>query len=179
MAQVRALSRVGVGALKAWPVDFPKRIQNNFWREASNDAATVCLFNPDDNEPYKARILVQPFGRRRAPANWGRAVTFIQLMACELLTLTVAALVGDVFCDEPASEETIGFRAFKRLEELIGFLTSDKKDRPTTALLLLGAQVAIGGYILLRRCTTGARGQTTWTHSASLAQELPNTGGCH
>ena len=145
MAQVIALSKVGAGDIKAWSADFPNAYKTIALRDASNDAATVCFTNPDDNKPYEARILVQPFGRRRAPANWGMVVTFVQFLACELLSLTVAAFVGDVFCDEPASASTIGRWAFKRLEALIGFLAYDKKgEKPTSALPILGDHVAIG-----------------------------------
>ena len=113
--------------------------------DASKDAATVCFINPDDNKPYKARILAQPFGGRRAPANWGMVATFIQFLACERLSLTVSAFVGDVFRSEPASAETSSFWSFKRIAELVGFPTSDKQGQhPTTALHLLGDQVAIG-----------------------------------
>ena len=82
-AQVRALSHVGVGDLEAWSVDFRNAYKTIASHEASNDAATVCFINPEDNKPYKARTLVQPFGRRREPANWGRVATFIQFLACE------------------------------------------------------------------------------------------------
>ena len=114
-------------------------------RETSNEAATTCFVNPTEKRPYKAQILVQPFGRRRAPCNWGRVVTCIQFLARELLALCVAAFVDDVCAAEPSTTATSGFWAFKRLVRLIGFITSDRKDQqPTTSLLLLGAQVAIG-----------------------------------
>ena len=179
MAQVRALSHGGVEDLRARCVDFPNEYKTIALREASNDAATVCYINPEDNKPYKARILVQPFGSRRAPANWGRVVTFIQFIAREILSLAVAAFVDDVFCDEPASAQTSGFWAFKRLSGLIGFFTSDKKDqRPTTALPPAWGSGRDWAYFILRRCAAGACGQTTGAHSAGPTNQLPNTGGC-
>ena len=100
--------------------------------------------NPKTNTPHNARILVQPFGRSRAPANWGRVVTFVQFLAKRLLFLALGAFVDDVYCAEPASLATSGFRAFERLADLLGFPASDKKDQPpNTSLVLLGALISI------------------------------------
>ena len=66
-------------------------------------------------------------------------------MARELLAHRVASFVDDVFASEPSTAETSGFWVSKRLVQLVGFITSDRKgQQPTTSLLLLGAQVAIG-----------------------------------
>ena len=147
VAQVRALSHVGAVDLRDWSVDFPNAYKTIASHETSNEAATICFAKPTDNRPYKAHILVQPFGSRREPENWGRVATFIQFLARELLALSVSAFVDDVFSAEPAATATSGFWAFKTLSQLIGFLTSDKKgQQPATSLLLLGAQVSIGKF---------------------------------
>ena len=145
VSQVRDLSHVGAVDLRDWPVGFPIAYKTIESHEPSDEAVAVCFANPDGNLPYKAQISAQPFGRRRAPSNWGRVVTFIQFLAREILSLTVSAFPGDVYAAEPASAATGGFWPPKRLDRLIGFITPDKKGRPpTTSLLLLGAPVAIG-----------------------------------
>ena len=85
----------------------------------------------------------QPFGSRRAPANWGRGVAFLQFLARKLLSLIVGAYVEDVFCSEFCAIAKSGFWAPKRLCALLGFNTSDRKDqRPSTRMHLLGAEVS-------------------------------------
>ena len=82
----------GAGDLKQWSVDLPhayKTIANP--PPSSSEAAHICFLNPVDNRPYKCRILAQPFGSRRAPANWGRVVVSIQFLALRLLSLVAGA----------------------------------------------------------------------------------------
>ena len=45
---------------------------------SSSEAAKIYFINPVDNRPYKSKITALPFGIRRAPANWGRVVSFLQ-----------------------------------------------------------------------------------------------------
>ena len=71
--------------------------------------------NPNANKPYKARVLVQPFGSRRSPANWGRVVTFLQFAACELLRVTTGAFVDEVCSVESHRIAMSSFWAFKQL----------------------------------------------------------------
>ena len=101
-------------------------------------ASHIFFINP----AYKARVLVQPFRSRRDPANWGRVVTFLQFAAGELLQVATGAFVDDVFCVEEHRLAMSGFPAFKQLCEIIGAPTSNKKDRPPAAwMVLLGADV--------------------------------------
>ena len=145
VAHVRTLAKLGGSDFKAWSVDFSNAYKTIGLHESSVGAATVCFVNPTTNAPYKARILVQPFGSRRAPANWGRVVAFIQFLASELLTLTVGTFAGDVYCAEPASLAQSGFWAFKQLAGLLGFPTSDRKYQPPSKdIVLLGATISIG-----------------------------------
>lgn len=83
--------------------------------EDSKDVSHICLANHTNKRMYKARVLVQPFGSRCAPANLGRAVTFTQLAAVGILHITAGAFAGDVFCVESHRLATIGFRAFGQL----------------------------------------------------------------
>ena len=137
VAQARTVANLGQGNLKARSVDFPNGYKTIGIRGKSKDAATVCFARPDGNKPFKARILSQPFGSRRAPANWGRVATCCQFLASRLLTLVVAAYAGDIFCCEPPATFTSGFRAFEALAKLLGPPTSDRKDHPHTGNIYL------------------------------------------
>ena len=144
VAQVRTIAKLGASDFKAWSVDFPNAYKTIGLRESSKGASSVCFVNPHTNAPRKARILVQPFGSSRSPANWGRVVTSIQFLAKELLALVAGAFAGDVYGAEPTCAAASGFWAFKRLSWLLGFPTSDKKDQPPcTNLGLLGALISI------------------------------------
>ena len=132
------------GELKQWSVDFSLAYKTIALHPSSSEVANICFLNPADYRPYKCRILVQPFGSRRAPANWGRVVTFPQFLARRLLSLVVGAYVDDVFCSESSYLAKSGFWASKRLCALLGFVTSDRKGQPPSAKMhLLGAEVTL------------------------------------
>ena len=105
----------GAEGLKLRSVDCPHAYKTIAQRPSSSEAAHICFLNPVDNRPYESRILAQPFGSRRAPANWGRGVTFLQFLARRLLPLVMGAYVDDVFCSESNYMAKSGFRVFKRL----------------------------------------------------------------
>ena len=90
-------------------------------RPSSSEASYICFLNPIDNRPYKSPILAQPYGSRRAPANWGRVATFLQFLARVLLSLAAVAYVGDVYSSESNYMEKSGLWAFGRLCSLLGF----------------------------------------------------------
>ena len=143
-AMARTFAEAGSTDLKARSVDFSNAYKAIGLHTDSDNAATVCFARPRDNKPFKAKILAQPFGSSRAPANWGRVVTFIQFLAMRLLTLIVASYVDDIFCCEPTATCASGFWAFKALTRLLGFHTSDEKGQtPAYQVYLLGAVVEL------------------------------------
>ena len=75
--------------LRAWSLDFSRAYKTIAHHPGSAEASYTCIINHADNRPYTARILVQPFGSRRAPANWGRVVTCIQFVAHKLIYVEV------------------------------------------------------------------------------------------
>ena len=101
-------------------VDFPNAYQTIGLRHDSRDVALVCFVDPCANAPHKARILAQPCGCRRAPANWGRVVAFRQFTARRLFNLSAGEFVDDVYCAEPAQIPPGGIWAPKRLFQLLG-----------------------------------------------------------
>ena len=144
MVLARLQHKYGAQKLRMWSVDFPNAYKTIGLNKESEEVAHVCFINQTNGRPYKARVLAQPFGSRRAPANWGRVVTFLQFVAGEVLRVTTGAFADDVFCVESHRVAMSGFWAFEKLCLLIGFPTSDKKDQPpTTEAVLLGADVSL------------------------------------
>ena len=167
-----ALTRIqhvnGAKDLKQWSVDFPHAYKTIALHPSSSEVANICFLNPVDNQPYKCQILVQPFGSRRAPANWGRVVTFLQFLARRLLSLVVGAYVDDVFCSEGGFLAKSGFWAFKRLCAILGLITSDRKDQPpSTSMHLLGAEVTLLKQAIRTSATT-ERAQKLWDEIAGI-----------
>ena len=109
VALTRTLQINGADDLKQWSVDFSQSYKTIALRPSSSEAAHICRLNPVDNRPYKSRIAAQPFGSRRAPANWGRVVIFLQFLARRLFPLVVGAYVVDVFCPESNYLDMSGF----------------------------------------------------------------------
>ena len=145
----------GATDLKQWSVDFSHAYKTIALDPSSSEAANICFLNPVDSRPFKSKILVQPFGSRRDPANWGRVVSLLQFLARRLLSLVVGAYVDDVFCSESSLLVRSGFWAFKRLCALLGFVTSDRKDqRPSMKMHLLGAEVTLLEQAIRTSATT-------------------------
>ena len=128
-----ALARIhhvnGAKALKQWSVDFPHAYITIALGPSSSEAANICFPNPAHSRPYKCKTPAQPFGNRRAPANRGRAVSFIQFLARRLLAMVARAYVDDVFFSESSFVVRSGFRASKRLCGLLSFVISGRKDQ--------------------------------------------------
>ena len=144
LAMCRLLGLSGAHDVKLWSVDFANAYKTIPVHDSSRSVAHVVFGNPADTGIYKARVLVQPFGSRSAPKNWGRVITCLQFLASKLFRLNVSAYVDDVFTGEPSSYVESGFRAFKTLSALVGFHTSDKKDQPpSTSIRVLGANVTV------------------------------------
>ena len=120
MVLARLQHRYGAKKLRMWSVDFSNAYKTIGLNKASREAAHICFTNPTSGRPYKARVLVQPFGSRRAPANWGRVVTFLQFVARELLLVNTGAFVDDAFGVKEDRIATSGFLLFKQLCDLIG-----------------------------------------------------------
>ena len=141
--------------LRAWSLYFSHAYKTIAIHPGSAEASYICIINPANNRPYTARILAQPFGSRRSPANWGRVVTSIQFVARKLLRLAVGAFDGDVYCADDAKIDNSGFCDSEHLRRLHGCITSDKQDqKPAMGLTLLGAEVSLSiDAIRAQACT--------------------------
>ena len=100
MVPARLQHKYGAANLRMWPLDFSNSYKTIGANKASMGASHICITNPANNRPYKARVAVQPFCSRRSPANWGGVVTFLQFAAGEILQVATGAFSDDVFCVE-------------------------------------------------------------------------------
>ena len=146
-AALTRLRRVnGANGLEQRSVDSPDAYKTSALRHSSAEDANICFLNPVDNRPYKCGIPAQPTGSRRAPANWGRVVAFLQFLARVLLPLAVGAYADCVFFPDGSLIAKSGFWAPKRLPALLGFNTSDRKGQiPSACIRLLVSGAALLG----------------------------------
>ena len=92
MALARLQQKCGATNLRMWPLYFPNAYKTIGLNEASWEAAHICFTNPANNRPYMARVLVQPFGSRRSPANWGGLLRPYNLWPAEYCRSRLARL---------------------------------------------------------------------------------------
>lgn len=145
----------GDGGMQRWSVDSPRSYKASALNPSSAGAYRIWPLIPLDNNPYKCRILAQPLGSRRPPANWGTVVTPLQFLARTLLTPVVGAYVDDVSPREINYLARSGFCAPKHLCAQLGFTTSGRKGRPPSASMrFLGAEVS-----LLKNATCATNGR--------------------
>ena len=109
------------------------------------DFATILLCDPD-GVPHMASLKTQPFGSRRAPANWGRVTSFVQCVLRNVCAVWLAGFAVDCFSAEPVGNAITAIQATKEVGELLGASLSDGEEvHPCSSMLLLGAMVTIQG----------------------------------
>ena len=114
----------------------------------STQFAVIALANPE-GEVMMAHLNTQPFGSRRAPANWARVTQFVAFVLRKLYRIWIGVYVDDVFCLEPDSTIVSAQLAIKDLCRILGLqLAPDKEIAPTISAMLLGAEVRLSrGFI--------------------------------
>ena len=129
--------------LLAYSVDFAHAYKQVAVDATQADFATIVLSNYE-GAPHVATLKTQPFGSRRAPANWGRVAAFLKFALERLFSIWVGVFVDDLFS---ATFGPLSARAFSIVKEvcaIFGFLLSPEKEQsPRRSILLLGAQVSI------------------------------------
>ena len=111
--------------------------------------ATIILA-PPEGPPMKATLRAQPFGARRAPANWARITAFLRWALERFFNINLLVYVDDCFAVEPVSTIGSAFRVVRGFFALLGLDLEDLKEkRPTNNIELLGANVCFAqGSIL-------------------------------
>ena len=100
--------------------------------------------DPDGN-PMMANLRTQPFGRRRAPANWARVATFLQFVKREIFVLWIGVFVDDCFRAESQSTIASSLWVVRELCSLLGLELAHPKEQPPCDVIdLLGATVRFG-----------------------------------
>ena len=127
--------------LNSFAVDFRHAYKNIPLPTSQHELATIILA-PPDGPPMKAVLKTQPFGAKRAPANWARVTAFLRWVVARLFSITLFVYVDDCFTVEPVSTVLSAFKSIQELFALFGLeLEEDKEKKPTKELELLGAQI--------------------------------------
>ena len=86
----------------------------------------------------------QPFGSRRAPANWARVTQFLKWALSTFFGIHIAIYVDDVHGSEPVSTCKSAFRTIKAVCALLGLAMGPEKEPPPSCSLdLLGGSISI------------------------------------
>ena len=92
-----------------------------------------------------AHLNTQPFGSRRAPANWGRLTQFVAFVLTKIYRIWVGLYADDVFCVEPEGTIAPAKSAIKSLREVLGMgIDPDKEVGPAVSDIPLGVGWAGG-----------------------------------
>ena len=130
--------------LLAFSVDFRHAYKNIPMCRLQGDFARIAV-SPPHGEPLMAELRTQPFGARRAPANWGRVTAFAQWVLAKFCFVFLAKYVDDCFTTEPAGACHSAFETVKSVCGLLGFPLEDKKEwAPAATINLLGASISFG-----------------------------------
>ena len=113
------------------PIGFSHAYKTTGTHSYAESASHIFLFNPNDNQDYKAKLLAKPFGSRRAPPNWGRSATRIQVLALILFDLVTAAYFDYLFSAGDSRVAKSGSCAFG--EVAIGVSCPDNRSEGPSA----------------------------------------------
>ena len=100
--------------LTAFAFDFKHAYKNIPIPNDQHELATIILA-PLAGPPMKALLRTQPFGAKRAPANWARVTAFLRWLAARLFGIALFVYVDDCFTVEPVSTINSAFWAVKEL----------------------------------------------------------------
>ena len=141
-SQVRAKTLAG-RTFRAFPLDFPHAYKHVGVAADQHDSAAIILRGPA-GAPHMATHRAQPFGSRRAPANWDRATAFLQCALRRLFAVWMGVFAGDCFCAEPGGAVASAPSSVKAMCKLLGPTLAENKERPhCTDLEFLGAKITI------------------------------------
>ena len=85
--------------LNSFAVDFTHAYKNIPIPRDQSGIATIILA-PPNGPPMKASLRTQPFGARRAPANWARITAFLRWALARLFNINLMVYVDDCFTVE-------------------------------------------------------------------------------
>ena len=132
-------------------LDFAHAYKHVPIHEDQKEFATILLAPPAG--PLKvATLRTQPFGSKRAPANWSRVTNFAKWLLLKVFRIVISVYVDDIFLIETAGTVNSAFQTIKSVCNLLGFVLEDAKEQPPSSkLVLLGAEVSIFDEIVTAR----------------------------
>ena len=108
-------------------LDFPRAYKNVPNLEDQREFASI-LIAPPAGSLKVATLRAQPFGSRRAPANWSRVTNFAKWILLELFGIAISVYAGDIFILEPAGATQSAVVVAKIVREAFGFPLEMKKE---------------------------------------------------
>lgn len=95
----------------------------------------------------------QPFGARRAPANWGRVAEFAQWALGNFCYVYLAKFVDECFAVEPGSARLPASQTAMRISELLGLMVEDRNEwAPMEIIEISGDQSRLDASLSMIGC---------------------------
>ena len=137
--------------LKCATLDFSHAYKHVPIQENQKEFATIVVAPPAG--PLKiATLRTQPFGSKRAPANWPRVKNFIKWVLLTLFRIVISVYVGDIFLIETSETIDSAFTTVKMVCNQLGFVLEDSKEQtPPRSLNLLCADIMISDDTITAR----------------------------
>ena len=133
----------GEETLRVFSLDFAHAYKHVGVAVDQLDFATVVLADTEGN-PMMATLRTQPFGSRRAPANWARVTTFLQFVLRKVFGVWLGIFVDDCYCVEPQGTITSSLWVVRELCAILGLeLAHAKEKAPCTTIDILGAAIKL------------------------------------
>ena len=140
-----AHAKIGDGeTLRVSSLDFAHAYKNAGVAQDQLEFATAVLSDHEGN-PTMATLRTQPFGSRRAPANWARVATFLRFVSRGIFGAWLGNFVGDCYCVGPRYTVASSLWVLRELCTLLGIeLSHSKEQSPTSTMGILGETIRVG-----------------------------------
>ena len=137
--------------LKCATLDFSHAYKHVPIQENQKEFATIVVAPPAGSLKI-ATLRTQPFGSKRAPANWSRVTNFVKWLLLVVFRIVISVYVDDIFLIEPSETIDSAFGTVKTVCKRLGFVLEDAKEQlPSINLNLLGAEILISEDVITAR----------------------------
>ena len=115
--------------LQSYSIDFAHAYKHVPILASQLEFATI-LVAPPDGPVCSATLRTQPFGSRRAPANWARVTQFLKWCLEQLCGIVLAVYVDDCHATEPKTTAGSALDTILQLCEILGLCGTVKNRLP-------------------------------------------------
>ena len=137
--------------IKCATLDFPHAYKHVPIQENQKEFATIAIAPPAGSLGI-ATLRTQPFGSKRAPANWPRVANFAKWLLLVVFRIVISVYVDDIFLIEPSETIDSAFGTVEMVCKRLGFVLEGAKEQlPSTNLNLIGADILIPDDVITAR----------------------------